>query len=114
MSTSAEPSSEVRIVGLRGVPEVRPGDDLARLLVDAVAASGIVLADGDIVVVTHKVVSKAEGQLVDLREVEPSAVARGFAQRWGKDARYVDVVLRESERIVRMERGLIIAETRHG
>jgi coenzyme F420-0:L-glutamate ligase / coenzyme F420-1:gamma-L-glutamate ligase len=114
MSTSAGASSEVRIIGLRDVPEVRPGDDLARLLVDAAAASNIALADGDILVVTHKVVSKAEGQLVDLREVEPSAMALGFARHWGKDARYVEVVLRESERIVRMEHGLIIAETYHG
>jgi coenzyme F420-0:L-glutamate ligase / coenzyme F420-1:gamma-L-glutamate ligase len=114
MSTSAGASSEVRIIGLRDVPEVRPGDDLARLLVDAAAASNIALADGDILVVTHKVVSKAEGQLVDLREVEPSAMALDFARHWGKDARYVEVVLRQSERIVRMERGLIIAETHHG
>ena len=114
MDTTAGASNEVRILGLRGVPEVRPGGDLARLLLDAAAASDVVLADGDIVIVTHKVVSKAEGQLVDLREVEPSAVALRFAQRWGKDARYVEVVLRESERIVRMERGLIIAETHHG
>jgi coenzyme F420-0:L-glutamate ligase / coenzyme F420-1:gamma-L-glutamate ligase len=114
MSTTAGTSNEVRIIGLRDVPEVRPGDDLARLLLDAAAATDLVLADGDILVVTHKVVSKAEGQLVDLREVEPSAIALGFARRWGKDARYVEVVLRESERIVRMERGLIIAETHHG
>jgi coenzyme F420-0:L-glutamate ligase / coenzyme F420-1:gamma-L-glutamate ligase len=114
MSTSAGASSEVRIIGLRDAPEVRPGDDLARLLLDAAAASDVMLTDGDILVVTHKVVSKAEGRLVDLREVEPSAMALGFAERWGKDARYVEVVLRESERIVRMERGLIIAETHHG
>jgi coenzyme F420-0:L-glutamate ligase/coenzyme F420-1:gamma-L-glutamate ligase len=114
MSTNAGASNEVRIIGLREVPEVRPGDDLARLLLDAAGATDVVLTDGDVLVVTHKVVSKAEGQLVDLREVEPAAMALGFARRWGKDARYVEVVLRESERIVRMERGLIIAETHHG
>jgi coenzyme F420-0:L-glutamate ligase/coenzyme F420-1:gamma-L-glutamate ligase len=104
----------VRLLGLRGVPEVRPGMDVARLLLDATRASGVALGDGDIVVVTHKVVSKAEGQLVDLREVEPSALARSFAAQWGKDARHVEVVLRESARIVRMDRGIIISQTRHG
>ncbi len=65
-------------------------------------------------VVTHKVVSKAEGRLVDLREVEPSALAKGYATRYGKDPRQTEVVLRESRRIVRMDRGVIISETHHG
>jgi coenzyme F420-0:L-glutamate ligase / coenzyme F420-1:gamma-L-glutamate ligase len=73
-----------------------------------------VLEQGDIVVVTHKVVSKSEGQLVDLSSVTPSPRAEEFAAQWSKDARQVEVVLRESARIVRMERGVIIAETRHG
>jgi coenzyme F420-0:L-glutamate ligase/coenzyme F420-1:gamma-L-glutamate ligase len=64
--------------------------------------------------VTHKIVSKAEGRLVDLRSVEPSAFAKGFAARYGRDPRQIEVVLRESRRVVRMERGLIIAETHHG
>ena len=64
--------------------------------------------------VTHKVLSKAEGRMIDLRSVEPSALAKGFAAEWGKDARQIEVVLRESRRIVRMDRGVIIAETHHG
>lgn len=109
----AEQANEVRIIGLRGVPEIHPGDDLARIALDAVASSGISLTSGDILVVTHKVVAKAEGRLVDLREIEPSPLAQRFAQ-WGKDPRYIEVVLRESERVVRMARGLIISQTRHG
>jgi coenzyme F420-0:L-glutamate ligase/coenzyme F420-1:gamma-L-glutamate ligase len=65
-------------------------------------------------VVTHKIVSKAEGRLVDLRGIEPSALAKGFAARYERDPRQIEVVLRESRRIVRMDRGLIIAETHHG
>lgn len=109
----AAESSEVRIIGLRGVPEIAPGDDLAAL-VAAAAANDLALADGDVVIVTHKAISKAEGRLVDLRTVEPSALAREFAAAWDRDARQVEVVLRESARIVRMDRGLIIAETPHG
>ncbi|HEY7833533.1 MAG TPA: coenzyme F420-0:L-glutamate ligase [Ktedonobacterales bacterium] len=113
MATKAE-SSEVRIIGLRGVPEIAPGADLAALVLGAAAASDLALADGDIVIATHKAVSKAEGRLLDLRTVEPSALAREFAAAWDRDPRQVEVVLRESRRVVRMDRGLIIAETRHG
>ena len=94
-----------------GIPEVRPGDDLAGILVGALDGG---LRPGDVLVVTHKVVSKAEGRLVDLGTVEPSALAKGFATRYGKDPRQVEVVLRESRRIVRMDRGVVISETHHG
>jgi coenzyme F420-0:L-glutamate ligase/coenzyme F420-1:gamma-L-glutamate ligase len=103
--------SGISILPLQGIPEVRPGDDLARLIA---AAGRDLLRSGDVLVVTQKVVSKAEGRVVDLREVEPSAFARSFADRHGKDPRHVEVVLRESRRIVKMDRGLIISETRHG
>jgi coenzyme F420-0:L-glutamate ligase/coenzyme F420-1:gamma-L-glutamate ligase len=65
-------------------------------------------------VVTHKIVSKAEGRLVDLRTVEPSPLAKGYATRYGKDPRQIEVVFRESRRIVRMDRGIVISETHHG
>lgn len=103
-------SIEIRAV--EGIGEVQPGEDVAALIADATRQRP--LADGDVVVVTHKIVSKAEGQLVDLRTVTPSALAVRIAEQFGKDARQVDVVLRESARIVRMERGIIISETRHG
>jgi coenzyme F420-0:L-glutamate ligase / coenzyme F420-1:gamma-L-glutamate ligase len=101
----------LEILPVEGIPEVRPGDDLPDLIA---RATGEDLRAGDILVVTHKIVSKAEGRLVDLRAVEPSALAKGFAARYGRDPRQIEVVLRESRRVVRMDRGLIIAETHHG
>jgi coenzyme F420-0:L-glutamate ligase/coenzyme F420-1:gamma-L-glutamate ligase len=101
----------LEILPVEGIPEIRPGDDLPDLIA---RATGEDLRAGDILVVTHKIVSKAEGRLVDLRAVEPSALAKGFAARYGRDPRQIEVVLRESRRVVRMDRGLIIAETHHG
>jgi coenzyme F420-0:L-glutamate ligase / coenzyme F420-1:gamma-L-glutamate ligase len=102
----------LEILSVGGIPEVRPGDDPAALI--ARAAGDDLLKTGDVVVVTHKVVSKAEGRLVDLATIEPSALAKGFAARYDKDPRQIEVVLRESKRIVRMDRGIIISETHHG
>ncbi len=107
-------SSDLEIIGLDGIPEVRPGDDLVGLITGALERRGLLLQGGEIVVVTHKIVSKAEGRLVRLSEIEPSPFARRLADAWGRDARHVEVILRESARIVRMDRGLIISETRHG
>jgi coenzyme F420-0:L-glutamate ligase/coenzyme F420-1:gamma-L-glutamate ligase len=109
-----EAPHEIRILALPGVPEVHPGDDLAQMILSCSQSAPYRISHGDIVVVTHKIVSKSEGRLVHLGEVEPSALARQYAERFNKDPRHVEVVLRESARIVRMERGLIIAETHHG
>jgi coenzyme F420-0:L-glutamate ligase/coenzyme F420-1:gamma-L-glutamate ligase len=106
--------SEIRVVGLDGIPEVQPGDDLVEMIANALHVSGVELADSDVLVVTHKIVSKAEGRLVDLATIEPSELARNWADQWEKDARQVEVVLREAKRIVRMDRGVMICETRHG
>ncbi len=103
--------SALEILPVEGIPEVEPGGDLSALVAGAVEGS---LRDGDILVVTHKIVSKAEGRVLDLREVEPSAFATSFAAEHGKDARQIEAVLRESRRIVRMDRSIIISETRHG
>lgn len=105
---------EVRILGVPGIPEVQPGQDVASLVGDALAASGIGLQADDVLVVTHKIVSKAEGRVVSLDGIEPSDLASRWAARYDKDARQVEMVLREAARIVRMERGVLIAETRHG
>ncbi len=105
---------EVRIIGVAGIPEVHSGDDLAALILDAAHRQDTPPVDGDILVVTQKVVSKAEGRVVSLPTVEPSSFARQVAEETGKNARHVEVVLRESRRIVRMDRGIIIAETHHG
>jgi coenzyme F420-0:L-glutamate ligase/coenzyme F420-1:gamma-L-glutamate ligase len=99
---------------ITGLGEIVPGDDLAVLIGLALANQGLALEDGDVLVVTQKVVSKAEGCLVDLRTIEPSPLAREWSTRWDKDPRVTELVLREAARIVRMDRGVIIAATRHG
>jgi coenzyme F420-0:L-glutamate ligase/coenzyme F420-1:gamma-L-glutamate ligase len=98
---------------LPGIPEVRPGDDLAALLAAARGDGGF--AAGEVLVVAHKVVSKAEGRIADLRQVEPSPRAVELAARLGKDdARRVEVVLRETAEVVRAERGVLISRTHRG
>ena len=99
--------------GLTGVPSVKPGDDLAALLDTAASAQGVALRDG-VLVVCQKVVSKAEGRVVALANVEPSPEARRIAEEDDKDARQVELVLRESTRIVRRAHGVLITETHHG
>ena len=105
---------ELRIIGIGEIGEVSPGDDLLAAIQRGLVASAVQLMPGDILVVTHKIVSKAEGRLVDLGTVEPSPFAVQWSERYGKDPRQTEVVLREATRIVRMDRGVIIAETRHG
>jgi coenzyme F420-0:L-glutamate ligase / coenzyme F420-1:gamma-L-glutamate ligase len=112
-------SGGLTAVALPALPEVRPGDDLGQLVVEAwraLAAEEAALAPmvGDVIVVTQKVVSKAEGRIVRLADVEPRPEAVAWAGRWDKDPRQVEVVLRESAAIVRMEHGVIISRTRHG
>jgi coenzyme F420-0:L-glutamate ligase/coenzyme F420-1:gamma-L-glutamate ligase len=104
----------MHIFPLPGLPEIGPGDDLARLIADAARAQEFTLVTGDILVIAQKIVSKAEGQIVQLDSIAPSERAAKWAKEWGKDARVIELILRESKRIVRMERGIIIAETRHG
>ncbi|MFL5735237.1 MAG: coenzyme F420-0:L-glutamate ligase [Chloroflexia bacterium] len=105
---------QLTITAIDGIPEVRPGDDLPGLILSGCEATDVRLEPGDILVVTQKIVSKAEGASVDLDQVEPSAFAIDYANRWGKDPRQVEVVLRESVRVVRMDKGVLITETRHG
>jgi coenzyme F420-0:L-glutamate ligase/coenzyme F420-1:gamma-L-glutamate ligase len=95
---------------LLGLPEVRPGDDLAELLL----ATGVELRDGDVLCIAHKVVSKAEGRIVALADVEPGERALAIGASHGKDPRHVQVVLDEAETIVRERPGVLICRTRHG
>lgn len=104
----------IQIIPLTGLPEVAPSDDLARLLVEAVRRQRVVLKPGDVFVVAQKVVSKAEGRILRLDSIEPSERAERWAAEYQKDPRAIEVVLREASSIVRMERGVIIAKTRHG
>lgn len=102
-------SDGLRVLPVLGLPEVRAGDDLAALVSGAVA-----LEDGDVLVVAQKAVSKAEGRVVALDDLEPSEQARELATGEERDARHIEAILRESARIVRSRAGFVIAETRHG
>jgi coenzyme F420-0:L-glutamate ligase/coenzyme F420-1:gamma-L-glutamate ligase len=102
-----------------GIGEVEPGDDLAALIGDAIDAAradddAYRLQAGDAIVITQKIVSKAEGKIVDLSTIEPRPEAVAWGKEWGRDPRQVEVVLRESAEIIRMERGVIVSRTRHG
>ncbi len=103
----------VALYALEGIPEIQPGDDIVREIL-AAAGRGPGIESGDILIVTHKIVSKAEGRLVDLAAIVPSPFAAAFGEAWGKDPRQVEVVLREARRIVKMANGILITETKHG
>jgi len=103
------PVAALQIMGVDGLAEIVGGDDLAAMI-----TGGADLVDGDVVVITSKVVSKAEGAVVELDSVTPSALAISFAARWDKDARVVEVVLQQASRIVRMIGPVLITETHHG
>jgi coenzyme F420-0:L-glutamate ligase / coenzyme F420-1:gamma-L-glutamate ligase len=115
-TTDTQPAPRVEVIAVTGIPEVRPGDDLGRLIGDAIASTrGLTpLLRDDVLVVTQKVVSKAEGAIVDLTTVTPRPEAVAFGQRWDRDPRQVEVVLREARRVVRMDAGVLITETPHG
>src|SRR3954469_10326431 len=107
-------AGEIRILPLPVAGEICPGDSLSKKISAAAAKAGIRLRDRDILVVKHKAVSKAEGALVALEEIRPSAASKRWAHRFGLDARVTELALRESRRVVRRKRGVIITETRHG
>ncbi len=108
------PSPQIALYALPGIPEVQAGDDVAQLILDALARAQLTLHDGDVVVVTHKIVSKAEGCVLHLSAVQPSPQAVALAALTDKDPRHVEVILRQSRSIVRQHTGLLIAETQHG
>jgi coenzyme F420-0:L-glutamate ligase/coenzyme F420-1:gamma-L-glutamate ligase len=106
--------TRLTITPINGLPEIRPGNDLAALIRDAARAQGEKIQDGDIVVIAQKIVSKSEGRIVRLADVVPGERAREMATESGKDVRQIEVVLSECAKIVRWERGILICETRHG
>ena len=107
---------KIEIIGINGIPEISQGDDLTEAILSAAENMGFTLYDGDIVVVTQKIVSKSEGRLVSLLDVSPSDIAIQYAVDMGKDPRLMELVLQESKSIVRMDmkRGILITETKHG
>lgn len=105
---------QIEVIPVSGLPEVKAGDDLARLIFDSLGRSRITISDNDILVIKQKIVSKSEGRLVKLADVTPSRRASALAKKHGKDPKLVELVLRESVRVVRAGHGVIITETRHG
>ena len=105
---------ELRVIGVGGLPDIGPGDDLAALIQRAAEGQATPLEAGDVVVVTQKIVSKAEGRVVALAGVTPGVEALRLAEETGKDPRLVELILRESRRIVRRAGPVLITETRHG
>lgn len=106
--------SKIEIIPVPGIPEIKEGDDIARIIFESVTSSGIRVKQNDIFVIKQKIVSKAEGRLVKISKVKPSARALNIARENAKDPRLVEIILREARRVVRAERGVIITETRHG
>jgi coenzyme F420-0:L-glutamate ligase / coenzyme F420-1:gamma-L-glutamate ligase len=108
-----QPRVPIELISIAGLPEIREGNDLARLISEAARNARIAFHSGDILVIAQKVVSKAEGRLVRLSTIEPSLYASQLAAKGRRDARLTETILRESRRIVR-EHPVLIAETHHG
>jgi coenzyme F420-0:L-glutamate ligase / coenzyme F420-1:gamma-L-glutamate ligase len=106
------PAAELRIIPVSVAGEVKPGDSLTDLLLRALKHHK--LRPGDILVIKHKIVSKAEGQFVDLKNINPSPASLRWARRYNLDARVIELAIRQSRRIVRRKRGVLITETHHG
>jgi coenzyme F420-0:L-glutamate ligase / coenzyme F420-1:gamma-L-glutamate ligase len=111
---SKQPTGEVRILPVAVSGEIRAGESLSARLLAATRNLGLRFQDGDILVVKHKVVSKSEGAIIALDAVRPSAASRIWARQYGLDARVSELARRESRRIVRQKRGIMITETKHG
>ena len=108
-------ADRIEAVPIDGLGEIVPGDDLPGLVAESLTAAAVLpLRDEDVLVVTQKVVSKAEGAIVDLTTIEPRPEVVEYARRHDRDPRQVELVLREAKRVVRMENGLVITETHHG
>lgn len=108
------PASQLILTALPGVPLIQPGDDLAGILLASLKRANVVLGDGDVLVLAQKIVSKAEGRLVNLVDVHPSAQAQTLAAETQKDPRLVQLILQESNKVLRTRPGLIIVEHRLG
>jgi coenzyme F420-0:L-glutamate ligase / coenzyme F420-1:gamma-L-glutamate ligase len=102
------------LTALDGIPTIRPGDDLGKIILESAASTGLDLRDGDILVITQKIVSKSEGRFARLRQIEPSARAFELATKVGKDPRLVELILRESTEVLRWRPGVIIVAHRLG
>lgn len=106
--------AEVRLIGIEGMPELDVGDDLTAMMIEAAITQGTPIEEDDVLVVTQKVVSKIEGKVINITDVEASPLAVTITEGHRRDPRHTELILRESKRVVRMDRGIIISETRHG
>jgi len=108
--------NSINIIGIRGIPEVKSGDDIADLVIEAANNQKCLIRENDIFVIAQKIVSKSEGQFVHLSKVKPSSFAKVFSKKSGKDARLIEVALKDSRQIIKMDygRGILITETHHG
>jgi coenzyme F420-0:L-glutamate ligase / coenzyme F420-1:gamma-L-glutamate ligase len=104
----------IEIVALSTIPEVRQGDNLAAIIREAAEKEQQALDGSVVLAVAQKIISKAEGAVVDLRTVQPSALAESWAAKWGKDPRLIELIFSHSKRILKMDRGILITETRLG
>ena len=104
----------IEIMGLEDMPLIKKGDDIGAAILDTARKQGMKIEEGDILVVTQKIVSKSEGRILDLNKIVPSAFALHIAKQTRRDPRHVEVILRESKRIVKMQDQHLIVETRHG
>lgn len=104
----------ITIVGLKDLPLIKEGDDIGKIIVESARNQGEAIRDGDIIVVAQKIVSKSEGRVIDLKDVVPSPFAREVARRTRRSPRHVEAILRETSRIVRMQKSHLITQTKHG
>lgn len=105
---------EIRIIAIEGIPEVYPNDNIAEIIIHAVNQLGLSIDNNDIFVIAQKIVSKSEGRIVNLKEIEPSSKAIEISKICGKDPRFVELVLRESEKVVKVAQGHLIVKNKQG
>ncbi len=105
---------KIEVIGLESIPLVKEGDDISALILDSLKEDNLELEDEDIVLIAETIISKAEGNMVDLDDIVPSDYALSLAEQTGKDSRLVELILRESNEVVRVGPGFIITETKHG
>ena len=112
--TAGRETGEVRLIPVPLTGEISAGDSVAERLLQSVRMLGLAFVGGDILIIKHKIISKAEGQIVDLDTVKPSADSRAWAKRYDLDARVIELALREGRAVIRRKHGVLITETRHG
>src|SRR5690349_11632879 len=108
------PGSEVRVIAVPFSDEILPGDSIVDKFLSALRSAKLTMKPGDILVLKHKIISKAEGRLVELNSVRASRASQGWGKRFGVDPRVTELALSESKRVVRQQRGVLITETQHG